>query len=55
MEGCKCLILDFENDGLLIKVIALYLDEKLSIQTKNRVVALSMMASIVFISLVWQV
>ena len=28
VEGCKCLILDFENDGFGIKVITLYLDGK---------------------------
>ena len=28
MEGCKCFILDFENDGVGKKAITLYLDGK---------------------------
>ena len=53
VEGWKCFTSDFENDGLRKKVITLYLDENAIIQTKNYVAALSMMASFVFVSLVF--
>ena len=55
MEGCKRLILSFENNGPPKKIITFYLDENASIQTKNCIVALSTIASIIFGSLVQQV
>ena len=52
---CKGLSSDFENNGLQKKVIASTWTENVSIQTKNCVAALSIMASIVLGSLVRQV
>ena len=55
VEGWKCLTSDFENDVFRKKSSPSICTENASIQTKNYVAALSMMASIVFGSLVRQV